>query len=43
MSDDSASLHASEQARPDVARRRAQWKEYQGRLDPSRLVFIEET
>jgi hypothetical protein len=29
--------------RPDVARRRAQWKKYQGRLDPARLVFIDET
>jgi transposase len=26
-----------------VARRRAQWRKYQGRLDPSRLVFIDET
>jgi transposase len=26
-----------------VARRRQQWKKYQGRLDPSRLVFIDET
>jgi len=26
-----------------VARRRVQWKKYQGRLDPSRLVFIDET
>jgi transposase len=26
-----------------VARRRAQWKAYQGRIDPSRLVFIDET
>jgi hypothetical protein len=26
-----------------VARRRAQWKKYQGRLDPARLVFIDET
>ena len=34
------SLHASEQDRPDVARRRARWKRYQGRLDPRRLVFI---
>jgi hypothetical protein len=24
-----------------VARRRAQWKAYQGRIDPSRLVFID--
>lgn len=37
------SLHASEQERSDVTRRRAQWKKYQGRLDPSRLVFIDET
>ena len=26
-----------------MARRRAQWQKYQGRLDPSRLVFIDET
>jgi transposase len=26
-----------------VVRRRAQWKKYQGRLDPTRLVFIDET
>jgi transposase len=26
-----------------VARRRTQWKKYQGRLDPARLVFIDET
>lgn len=26
-----------------MARRRAQWKKYQGRLDPRRLVFIDET
>jgi transposase len=37
------SLHAAEQDRPDVARRRAQWKKYQGRIDPRRLVFIDET
>ena len=36
-------LRASEQDRPDVARRRAQWKRYQDRLDPRRLVFIDET
>ena len=29
--------------RPDVARRRAQWKEYQDRVDPTRLIFIDET
>src|SRR4030095_1834973 len=37
------SLFAAEQDRPDVARRRARWKKYQGRLDPKRLVFIDET
>ncbi|WP_184149109.1 IS630 family transposase [Sphingobium lignivorans] len=37
------SLFASEQDRPQVARRRTQWKKYQGRLDPRRLVFIDET
>jgi transposase len=37
------SLHASEQDRPDVARRRARWRAYQGRLDPKHLVFIDET
>jgi transposase len=26
-----------------VARRRAQWKQYQGKIDPARLVFIDET
>jgi putative transposase len=34
---------AAEQDRPDVARRRAQWRKYQGRIDPPRLVFIDET
>lgn len=29
--------------RPRIARRREQWKKYQGRLDPRRLVFIDET
>ena len=37
------SLHAAEQDRADVARRRARWKKYQSRLDPKRLVFIDET
>jgi len=36
-------LHASEQDRPDVARRRSQWRKYQGKVDPTRLVFIDET
>lgn len=26
-----------------MARRRVQWRKYQGRIDPSRLVFIDET
>jgi putative transposase len=34
---------ASEQDRPDVARRRAWWKKCQARIDPRRLVFIDET
>ena len=33
----------AEQLRPQVARRREQWKKSQGRLDPARLVFIDET
>lgn len=36
-------LFATEQDRPDVARRRHRWKTHQGRLDPDRLVFIDET
>jgi transposase len=36
-------LIASEQDRPDVARRRAQWLRYRHRIDPSRWVFIDET
>ena len=36
-------VFAIEQDRPDVARRRARWKKYQARLDPARLVFIDET
>ena len=37
------SVLASEQDRPDIARRRAQWGRYQSRIDPARLVFIDET
>ena len=37
------SVAASERDRPDIARRRAQWTDYQSRIDPSRLVFIDET
>jgi putative transposase len=36
-------LIAAEQDRPDVARRRAQWTKYRERIDPARLVFIDET
>ena len=34
---------ASEQDRPDVARKRARWKARQGSIDPKPLVFIDET
>jgi len=34
---------ASERDRPDVARRRQQWIKYQRLMDPSRLVFLDET
>jgi putative transposase len=34
---------AAEQDRADIARRRAQWRTYQPRIDPNRLVFIDET
>jgi hypothetical protein len=37
------SLFASEQDRPDVARKRQRWKARQASIDPSRLVFIDET
>jgi transposase len=33
----------AEQLRPAIARRREQWRKYQGRLDPRRLVFVDET
>src|SRR5579885_1453100 len=36
-------LFALEQARADVARRRQRWRSWQARLDPRRLVFIDET
>lgn len=36
-------MRAAEQDRPDVARKRERWKRYQGRLDPGRLVFVDET
>ena len=34
---------ASERDRPDIAHRRAQWTKYQSRIEPERLVFIDET
>lgn len=34
---------ASEQDRPDVARRRLRWRRLQSLFDPKRLVFIDET
>src|SRR6201991_880952 len=37
------SVVAGERDRPDVARRRAQWIRYQDRVEPERLVFIDET
>ena len=36
-------MFATEQDRPAITRRRAQWRKYQSRLDPKRLVFIDET
>ncbi|TIO41656.1 MAG: IS630 family transposase [Mesorhizobium sp.] len=33
----------AEQLRPKLARRRAQWIRYQTRIDPTRLVFLDET
>ncbi len=33
------SVFANEQDRPDVARRREQWRKYQDRIDPKRLVL----
>jgi transposase len=37
------SLRASEQDRADVARRRKQWQQHQGRIAAGRLIFIDET
>lgn len=34
---------ASEQHRPDVAQRRAEWRVWQLGIDPARLVFLDET
>ena len=37
------SVVAGEHDRPDVGRQRAQWTKYQDRIEPERLVFIDET
>ncbi len=34
---------AGERDRPDIVRRRAQWAKYQNKVEPERLVFIDET
>jgi transposase len=36
-------VRAAEQARPDVAARRAEWRAAQAGFDPDRLVFLDET
>jgi hypothetical protein len=36
-------MRPAEQDRPDIARKRTRWKAHQGRIDASRLVFIDET
>ena len=43
LSSKKKSLRASEQDRPKVARRRLQWQQRQHKVDPKRLVFIDET
>jgi transposase len=43
LSDKKKSLRASEQDRAKVARRRLQWQQRQHKVDPKRLVFIDET
>ena len=37
------SVRAAEQERPDVAEARRQWKNDQTKLDPTKLVFVDET
>ena len=37
------SVPPAKQERPDIARFRARRKKYQGRLDPKRRVFVDET
>jgi len=36
-------IQPAEQDRPDVARKPLRWKAHQGRIDTSRLVFVDET
>jgi len=36
-------LRAAEQERADVARARRRWMREQGKFDPARLVFIDES
>ena len=36
------SLHAAEQHRPDIAARHGRWRRHQHRIDPTRLVFVDE-
>jgi transposase len=36
-------VRAAEQERPDVAEARRQWKNEQARLEPAKLVFVDET
>ena len=36
-------MYGAEQNRTPIARRRYWWKKYQTRIEPSRLVFIDET
>ena len=36
-------LHAAEQDRPDITAKRRRWRHRQRKLDPKRLVFIDET
>jgi transposase len=37
------SIHAAEQQRPDIARKRASWRKHQPQIGIERLVFIDET
>ena len=36
-------VRPTQPSRPDIARKRARWKARQHRIDPKRLVFIDET